>query len=79
MKHGVLNIRLTCLVNLVLTVFEQGHEKDALDLLSQYLDTQDLGCDKCIGCGQTAYAHLQRLRCRTVSYVCCYLHVILCF
>ena len=39
-KHGVLNIRLTCLVNLALTVFEQGHEKDALGLLSQYLDTQ---------------------------------------
>jgi hypothetical protein len=30
MKHGVLNICLTCLVKLTLASFEQGHEKDVL-------------------------------------------------
>ena len=64
MKHGVLNIRLACLVNLALTAFEQGHEKDALGLLSQYLDTLvHLGRDKCIGCGQNQHKDMPMLTC----------------
>jgi hypothetical protein len=64
MKHGVLNIRLACLVNLALTSFEQGHDKDALGLLSQYLDTLvNLGRDKCIGCGQTRHQDMPMLTC----------------
>ena len=64
MKHGVLYIRLACLVNLALTAFEQGHEKDALGLLSQYLDTLvRLGRDKCIGCGQNQHKDMPMLTC----------------
>jgi hypothetical protein len=64
MKHGVLNISLACLVNLALTAFEQGHEKDALGLLSQYLDTLvHLGRDKCIGCGQSRHKDMPMLTC----------------
>ena len=62
MKHGVLNIHLACLVNLSLTAFVQGPEKDALGLLSQYLDTLvHLGRDKCIGCGQTRHKDMPGL------------------
>jgi hypothetical protein len=64
LKRGVLNLRLACLVNLALTAFEQGHEKDALGLLSQYLDTLvNLGREKCIGCGQTRHQDMPMLTC----------------
>jgi hypothetical protein len=64
MKHGALNIRMACLVNLALTAFEQGHEKDSLGYLCQYLDTLvNLGRDKCIGCGQTRHKAMPMLIC----------------
>ncbi len=54
--YGVLNLEVSCLVNLALVAFEMGDEKEALSFLSQYLDALvDFGRERCAGCGQTRH------------------------
>ena len=62
--YGVLNLEVSCLVNLALVAFEMGDEKDALSFLSQYLDALvDFGRERCVGCGQTRHKDVPVLTC----------------